>query len=79
MKKFNIVLFLLLCIALAGLLFLRWKAREETPVPVIAETAAPAPSPTATPETNARADALPCPDAGADRLRAAQGLHRGEL
>ena len=50
MKKFNIVLFLLLCIALAGLLFLRWKAREEPAVPVIAETAAPQPLPTVTPE-----------------------------
>ena len=48
MKKFNIVLIILLCIALAGLLFLRWRAREAPAVPVIAETAPPAPSPTAT-------------------------------
>ena len=48
MKKFNIVLFLLLCLCLAGLLFLRWSVRETPAVPVIAETAPPAPSPTAT-------------------------------
>ena len=61
MKKFNIVLFLLLCIALAGLLFLRWKAREEPAVPVIAETAAPAPSPTATPEPTPEPTPAPTP------------------
>ena len=61
MKKFNIVLFLLLCIALAGLLFLRWKAREEPAVSVIAETAAPAPSPTATPEPTPEPTPAPTP------------------
>jgi uncharacterized SAM-binding protein YcdF (DUF218 family) len=50
MKRFHIILLLLLCVTLAGLLFLRWSARETPAVPVIAETAAPAPSPTATPE-----------------------------
>ena len=35
MKKFNIILLLLLCVTLAGLLFLRWQAREEPAVPVI--------------------------------------------
>lgn len=49
MKKFNIILLLLLCVTLAGLLFLRWRAGEEPPAPVIAETATPAPTPT--PET----------------------------
>ena len=42
MKRFNIILLLLLCVMLAGLLFLRWQAREEPKVPVIAETAPPA-------------------------------------
>ena len=49
MKKFNLVLFLILCVTLAGLLFLRWQAREEPAVPVIAETLPPVPSPTAAP------------------------------
>ena len=61
MKKFNIVLFLLLCIALAGLLFLRWSARETPAVPVPAETAAPAPSPTATPEPTPTPAPTPSP------------------
>ena len=50
MKKFNILLIILLCLCLAGLLFLRWQTKEESAVPVIVETAPPAPSPTATPE-----------------------------
>ncbi|MBR6839720.1 MAG: YdcF family protein [Oscillospiraceae bacterium] len=49
MKRFNIVLIILLSLMLSGLLFLRWKAREEPAVPVIAETAPPAPVPTAAP------------------------------
>lgn len=48
MKRFHIILLLLLCVTLAGLLFLRWSVRETPAVPVIAETAPPAPSPTAT-------------------------------
>ncbi len=48
MKRFHIILLLLLCVTLAGLLFLRWQARETPAVPVIAETSPPAPSPTAT-------------------------------
>ena len=48
MKRFHIILLLLPCVTLAGLLFLRWRAREAPAVPVIAETAPPAPSPTAT-------------------------------
>ena len=50
MKKFNILLIILLCLCLAGLLFLRWQTKEESAVPVIVETAPPAPAPTATPE-----------------------------
>ena len=50
MKKFNIVLIILLCIALAGLLFLRWSVRETPAAPVIAETAPAAPSPTVSPK-----------------------------
>jgi len=61
MKKFNIVLFLLLCLCLAGLLFLRWSARETPAVPVPAETAAPAPSPTATPEPTPTPAPTPSP------------------
>jgi uncharacterized SAM-binding protein YcdF (DUF218 family) len=49
MKRFNIVLIILLSLTLLGLLFLRWKAREEPAVPVIAETAPPTPVPTAAP------------------------------
>ena len=49
MKRFNIVLIILLSLTLSGLLFLRWKAREEPAVPVIAETAPPTPVPTAAP------------------------------
>ena len=49
MKRFNIVLIILLSLMLSGLLFLRWKAREEPAVPVIAETAPPTPVPTAAP------------------------------
>ena len=48
MKKFNILLIILLCLCLAGLLFLRWQTKEGPAVPVIVETAPPAPSPTAT-------------------------------
>ena len=61
MKKFNIVLFLLLCLCLAGLLFLRWSARETPAVPVPAETAAPAPLPTATPEPTPTPAPTPSP------------------
>ena len=50
MKKFNILLIILLCLCLTGLLFLRWQTKEESAVPVIVETAPPAPAPTATPE-----------------------------
>ena len=49
MKRFNIVLIILLSLTLSGLLFLRWKAREEPAVPVIAETAPSTPVPTAAP------------------------------
>ncbi len=49
MKRFNIVLIILLSLTLSGLLFLRWKAKEEPAVPVIAETAPPTPVPTAAP------------------------------
>lgn len=49
MKRFNIVLIILLSLMLSGLLFLRWKAREGPAVPVIAETAPPTPVPTAAP------------------------------
>ena len=49
MKRFNIVLIILLSLTLSGLLFLRWKAREEPAVPVIAETAPPTPVKTAAP------------------------------
>lgn len=49
MKRFNIVLIILLSLTLSGLLFLRWKAREEPAVSVIAETAPPTPVPTAEP------------------------------
>ena len=49
MKRFNIVLIILLSLMLSGLLFLRWKASEEPAVPVIAETAPPTPVPTAAP------------------------------
>jgi hypothetical protein len=35
MKRFNIVLIILLSLTLSGLFFLRWKAREEPAVPVI--------------------------------------------
>ena len=61
MKRFHIILLLILCVTLAGLLFLRWKAREEPAVPVIAETAAPAPSPTATPEPTPEPTPAPTP------------------
>lgn len=56
MKKIGLVLFLLLFLCLAGLLFLRWQMREGPTVPVIAETAPPgtpvpssSPIPTPTP------------------------------
>ena len=49
MKKFNIVLIILLCLCLAGVLFLRWQTKEEPAVPVIAETAAPTETPAPTP------------------------------
>lgn len=61
MKKFNIVLFLLLCIALAGLLFLRRSVREAPAVPVIAETAPPQPLPTVTPEPTPTPAPMPTP------------------
>ena len=61
MKRFHIILLLLLCVTLAGLLFLRWSARETPAVPVPAETAAPAPSPTATPEPTPTPAPTPSP------------------
>jgi uncharacterized SAM-binding protein YcdF (DUF218 family) len=61
MKKFNIVLIILLCIALAGLLFLRWRARETPAAPVIAETAPPQPLPTVTPEPTPTPAPMPTP------------------
>ena len=61
MKKFNILLIILLCLCLAGLLFLRWQTKEESAVPVIVETAPPAPSPTATPEPTPTPSPSPVP------------------
>lgn len=64
MKKFNILLIILLFLCLAGLLFLRWHTREEASaptVPVTAETAPPAPSPTATPEPTPTPTPAPTP------------------
>ena len=61
MKKFNIVLFLLLCLCLAGLLFLRWSVRETPAAPVIAETAPPQPLPTVTPEPTPEPTPAPTP------------------
>lgn len=61
MKKFNILLIILLCLCLAGLLFLRWQTKEESAVPVIVETAPPAPSPTATPEQTPTPSPSPVP------------------
>ena len=61
MKKFNIVLIILLCIALAGLLFLRWSVRETPAAPVIAETAPPQPLPTVTPEPTPTPAPMPTP------------------
>lgn len=61
MKKFNIVLIILLCIALAGLLFLRWSVRETPAAPVIAETAPPQPLPTVTPEPTPTPATAPTP------------------
>ena len=61
MKKFNILLIILLCLCLAGLLFLRWQTKEGPAVPVIAETAQPAPSPTATPEPTPTPSPSPVP------------------
>ena len=56
MKRFNIILFLILCLFLSVLVFLRWQAKEESAVPVNAKTAPPAipslilsPIPTPTP------------------------------
>ena len=57
MRKINVILFILLCMMLAGLLFLRWQAKEGPAVPVIAETAPPVetvpPTPTPVPVTPA--------------------------
>ncbi len=68
MKRFNIILFLILCLCLAGLLFLRWHTREEPAVPVITETTppgtpVPSPSlvPTPTPAPTASPDPTPEP------------------
>ena len=61
MKKFNILLIILLCLCLAGLLFLRWQTKEESAVPVIVETAPPAPAPTATPEPTPTPTPSPSP------------------
>ena len=61
MKKFNILLIILLCLCLAGLLFLRWQTKEESAVPVIVETAPPAPAPTATPEPTPTPSPSPVP------------------
>ena len=61
MKKFNILLIILLCLCLAGLLFLRWQTKEESAVPVIVETAPPAPSPTATLEPTPTPSPSPVP------------------
>ncbi len=61
MKKFNIILLLLLCMTLAGLLFLRWRAREAPAAPVIAETATPAPLPTPEPTPTPTPPATPVP------------------
>lgn len=47
MRKFNIILLLLLCVTLAGLLLLRWQAKEVSAP--IAETAQPSPEPTQAP------------------------------
>lgn len=61
MKKFNILLIILLCLCLAGLLFLRWSAREAPAYPVAAETAPPAPSPTLRPEPTPAPTPSPSP------------------
>lgn len=57
MRKINVILFILLCMMLAGLLFLRWQAKEGPAVPVMAETAPPVetvpPTPTPVPVTPA--------------------------
>ncbi|MBR1566798.1 MAG: hypothetical protein IJ649_08540, partial [Oscillospiraceae bacterium] len=65
MRKFNLVLFLILCIALAGLLFLRWQTKEKPPVPVIVETAppeTPVPSPSPVPTPSPTASPVPTPE-----------------
>ena len=65
MRRFNIVLFLILCLCLAGLLFLRLQTKEEPAVPVIAETtpptSAPNPVPTPTSTTTLAPTASPVP------------------
>ena len=61
MKKVNIILLLLLCMTLAALLFLRWRAREAPAAPVIAETATPAPLPTPEPTPTPTPPATPVP------------------
>ena len=61
MKKSNILLIILLCLCLAGLLFLRWQTKEESAVPVIVETAPPAPAPTATSEPTPTPTPSPSP------------------
>ncbi len=61
MKRFHTILLLLLCMTLAGLLFLRWRAREAPAAPVIAETATPAPLPTPEPTPTPTPPATPVP------------------
>lgn len=61
MKRFHIILLLLLCVTLAGLLFLRWSVRETPAAPVIAETAPPQPLPTVTPEPTPEPTPAPTP------------------
>ena len=61
MKRFHIILLLLLCVTLAGLLFLRWRAREVPAALVIAETAPPQPLPTVTPEPTPTPATAPTP------------------
>ena len=46
MRGLRIILLLLLCLALAGLLFLRWQAKDVPPTAPVAETAEPTPVPT---------------------------------
>ena len=67
MKRFNIILLLLLCVTLAGVLFLRWQTKEEPAVPVIAEavpteTPAPTPPPVPTPTPAPTPSPVPTPE-----------------